>query len=296
MACVAFDLDWTLGNFEIFWYLSNLWSIEDITTKDQRGNMSFNPSRSLRNALDRVKHTFLTYLLKDKSILDVIIRPNIDELLDPLLEAKKSRHLKTMIIYSNTRVAYTVQLAEQLLEHKFKAPKLFALKADWWHPLRTADRFYQGNILYTQKRIETLQRLFQKALKSKKMIPVHNILFIDDKIPRHTLVQQIPEGLHYIVPTAFHPPLSVAQKEYILFLAFMALQEHGLLENDEYLRSPFCSRRIHTSETESVRVENFIELFAYVKRGVMSLEGTPWTSDSAALKAGVRAFLQQAKP
>jgi len=150
--------------------------------------------------------------------------------------------------------------------------------------------------VYTHKRIETLQVLFQKALKTKKKIPVNNILFIDDKRPRHTLVQQIPEGLHYIVPTPYNPPMSAEQKEFILFMAFGALQEHGLLENEEYLNSPFCSRTIHFSEEVAVRVENFIQLFSCVKGVIMAAGGEPWKSDSAALRAGVRAFLKQVKP
>lgn len=297
MACVAFDLDLTIGNFEPFWYLAHLWSVDHINNPDQLGNQTpFIPSRSLQTSLERVKQTFANYLLRDKSIIDMIIRPNLDELILPLLEAKKSRHLKTIIIYSNTTVGYTMDLAEYLLEQTFKAPRLFALKADWWHPLRGADRSYKGNTVYTHKRIETLQLLFQKALKSKKKIPVSNILFIDDKRPRHTLVQQIPEGLHYIVPTPYRPPMSLEQKEFILFMAFAALQEHGLLEDREYLNSRFCSRTVRFSEDAVIRVDNFIELFSCIRRAILHAGGEPWKSDSAVLRKGVREFLKQAKP
>jgi hypothetical protein len=280
----------------VFWYLANLWSIEHINTKEQlAGQAPFTPSRSLQTSLERVQLTFANYLLRDKDLMNLILRPNIHELMNPILEAKKSRHVKTIIIYSNTRVGYTMDLAEYLLEQTFKVPRLFSVKADWWHPLRGADRTYHGNTVYTHKRIETLQLLFQKGLKTKKSIPLRNILFVDDRSPRHTLVQQIPGGLHYLVPTAFHPSMSVAQKEYIVFLAFGALHEHGLLENKEYLDSRFCSRTIHFSETIRVRIENFGQLFACVKDAIMSSTGMPWKSDSAALRAGVKAFLQQAK-
>jgi hypothetical protein len=236
--------------------------------------------------------------MRDKTILNLILRPNIHELLDPLLAAKRSRHLKTMIIYSNTGVKYTVELAEQILERVFKAPNLFSIKADWWHPLRGADRAIVRGQEIRHKRIETLQLLFQRGLKSKKKIPLGNILFIDDRIPRHTLVQQIPDGLTYLVPTAFQPTIPDKQKEYLLFMAFAAMEHHGLFENDEYLQSPFCHRTIYLVEppNTSVKVDNIVELFSAVGRLVMALEGRPWVPDSALLRKGVKDFLQNVKP
>jgi hypothetical protein len=297
MACVAFDLDATIGNFQVIGYLAHLWSIDMINATDQlNDNRPFIASASLKTTLERVKETFAAYLLRDKDILSLIIRPNIGELLGPLLEAKRTRHLKTMIIYSNTGVTYTVELAEYLLEHMFKASKLFSVKADWWHPLRTADRVVIRGEQIMHKRIETLQLLFQKGLKSKKKIPLGNILFIDDRVPRHTLIQQIPEGLTYLVPTPFEPTIPYKQKEYILFMAFAAMQEHGLFDNKEYLDSRFCHRMIKVSQTMGVMVNSLPELFGAVSEFILSVEGTPWKSDSAALRKGVREFLKQSKP
>ena len=299
MACVAFDLDWTIGNFDLLWYLAPLWSLEDINTSEQRNGIApFVPSRSLQTTLERVKETFANYLLRDKAILDLILRPNLHEVLDPLLEGKRSRHVKTMIIYSNTGSPYTVELAQYLLERIFKTPKLFSIAADWWHPLRAADRSIVEGAVIMHKRIETLQLLFQKGLKTKKKIPLSNILFIDDRSPRHTLVQQIPDGLTYLVPTPFRPEMTKEQKEYLLFLAFGAMQEHGLFENKEYLESRFCHRKIIFSYPEySVKtVDSLHELFQTIASHMLTVKGAPWTSDSAALKSAVKAFLQQAKP
>jgi len=298
MACVAFDLDETIGNFRAVMHLANLWSIDALNASDQRGGPKFIPSPSLRTLLERVKDTFATYLFRDKETLNLIIRPNIGELLEPLLEAKRERHLKTMIIYSNTGVTYTVDLAERLLEQMFNTTNLFSVKADWWHPLRTADKTVVSDGIIMHKRIETLQLLFQKGLKSKKKIPLGNILFVDDRVPRHTLIQQVPEGLTYLVPTAFQPPIPVKQKEYLLFMAFAAMQQHGLFENKEYLDSRFCHRKIHLSYPEgtAVQIDTLPELFGAVGKLVLAAEGEPWKSDSAALRKGVRDFLKQIKP
>jgi hypothetical protein len=299
MACVAFDLDETIGNFRPIWYLASFWSIDYINTTEQRNSAQpFTPSSSLKRTLELVKETFATYLLRDKEVLDLIIRPNIGELLIPLLAAKRSRHLKTMIIYSNTGISYTIELAQRLLEQMFKVPKIFSLTADWWHPLRSADRTVVQGGLIMHKRIETLQKLFQKALQTKKKIPLGNILFIDERSPRHTLVQQIPDGLTYLVPTEFRPQLSAKHKEYLLFMAFAAMEQHGLFENKEYLESRFCHRTIRLSypENADIRIDGIQDLFAAVTHCVMSVDGLPWTPDSPALRKTVRDFLTQVKP
>ena len=155
----------------------------------------------------------------------------------------------------------------------------------------------QGGVIM-HKRIETLQKIFQKALKTKKSIPLGNILFIDDRKPRHTLVQQIPDGLSYLVPTAFRPDFSTKQKEYLLFMAFAAMEKHGLLENTEYMNSPFCDRTIRLSYPleRDIRIKSLQDLFTAVTQCVMGVKGLPWKSDSAALRKGVRDFLQKAKP
>lgn len=299
MACVAFDLDETIGNFEVFWYIASFWSVDYINTVEQQnGRGTFRPSPSLLTTLERVKESFANYIFQDKEILDLIIRPNIGEILGPLLAAKRSRHLKTMVIYSNTGVSYTIELAQYLLEQMFKVPKLFSVTADWWSPLRSADRtVVQGGVIM-HKRIETLQKIFQKALKTKKSIPLGNILFIDDRKPRHTLVQQIPDGLSYLVPTAFRPDFSVKQKEYLLFMAFAAMEKHGLLENTEYLNSPFCDRTIRLSYPleRDIRIKSLQDLFTAITQCIMTVQGVPWKADSAALRKGVRDFLQKAKP
>lgn len=296
MACVAFDLDETIGSFRAVWYLASFWSTDYINTVEQRESAApFIPSAALQRTLELVKETFAHYLFRDKEILDLVIRPNIGEMIRPLLAAKRTRHLKTMIIYSNTGISYTIELAERLLEQMFKVPKLFSLTADWWNPLRSADKtVVQGGIVM-HKRIETLQKLFQKATQTKKKIPLGNILFIDERSPRHTLAQQIPGGLTYLVPTEFQPAMSPKQKEYLLFMAFAAMEQHGLLDNREYLESRFCHRTIRLPQAD-IRVDSIQDLFAAVSRCVMSVDGTPWKSDSAALRKSVREFLAQVKP
>ena len=58
MACVAFDLDETIGHFRALWYVASFWSIDYINTLEQRdGKAPFTPSAALKTTLERVKET-----------------------------------------------------------------------------------------------------------------------------------------------------------------------------------------------------------------------------------------------
>lgn len=293
MACVAFDLDCTLGFFEITNPLVYLWSIEHIRNPEQaRVNRQFKPSITLLNRLQRAKETFAKSLLADPAILSTVIRPNLDALMLPLLEAKKVNRLKTIIIYSNTGVSYSVELAKFLIESIYKT-NVFSLEADHWHPLRTADHVNRMNGHYVEpyKTMETLQKLFKKALHKKKSIPIKNILFVDDRSPKHKLQENEAEGLTYIVPTHFNPVVTKKQKDYIMFLAVSALVSQGLTDNKEYLESGFCHRNIPYDFTKQESISGLPALLEYVRNEMDTSRGAPWVQDTAALSAQVRTFL-----
>jgi len=97
MAYVAFDLDNTLGFFELTNPLAFLWSPDFLENPEQSAiNHRLEISTSLNNKLKKARTTFANSLLEDSSILSIIIRPNIDAIITPLL---KKNNLKTMIIY-----------------------------------------------------------------------------------------------------------------------------------------------------------------------------------------------------
>ena len=299
MACVAFDLDCTLGFFEIVNPLANLWSTDHLTNPEQsRNNSRLRISVTLRQKLQRARETFAQSLLKDLSILKTVLRSNLDALFLPLLEAKRARLLKTIIIYSNTSSNYSVQLAKYLIESIYQT-NVFSLEANHWHPLRAADFVNQKNGKYVEpyKTMETLQKLFKKALHQKAPIPAKNILFVDDRIPKHRLEENEAEGLTYIVPTPYAPAVTAEQRDYILFLAFNALVSQGLTKNAEYLNSGFCNRNIPYDYTKIHRIDGLTPLLEYVRKSMDDAsDGSTWVSDTRKLSSEVRAFLHQVQP
>jgi len=294
MAYVAFDLDNTLGFFELTNPLAFLWSPDFLENPEQSAiNHRLEISTSLNNKLKKARTTFANSLLEDSSILSLIIRPNIDAIITPLL---KKNNLKTMIIYSNTGVTYSMELAKYLIEKKFKKPNMISLMADHWHPLRVADRpryVPEGRYVQPEKTIKTLQLLFRTALGIKTIPPITKILFVDDRNPKHKLEQEEKNGLTYIVPTAFFPKFTEYQKRHILFIALEALDREGVLSDTEYLNSGFCNRTIPYSHVKKYFVKGFPSLYKYVWDTVMELKppNNPWIPDTITLQTQTKIFL-----
>jgi hypothetical protein len=297
MAHVAFDLDNTLGFFEVTNKLAFLWSPSFLDSPEHSVvNSPLKISSTLKAQLAAARDSFANKLLRDKATLDTVIRPNLDALMLPLLEAEKRDQLKTIIIYSNTGVSYSLELAKALIEAKYGGKKIFSLLADHWHPLRKADHkdHRPGHYVEPYKTIETLELLFKAAKNTGEKIPYKHILFVDDRMPKHTLQEQESEGLTYLVPSHFIPKITHEQKEYILFLALTSLAEQGVLRSTEYFRSGFCIRNIPYELTKIHKIRGFPDLLEYVFKSMEHVKGPAraWVPDTASLKAKVDAFLK----
>ena len=295
MAYVAFDLDNTLGFFELTNPLAFLWSPDFLENPEQSAvNHRLDISSKLNMKLKKARATFANSLLNDSDLLSLVIRPNVDAIISPLL--KKKKKLKIAIIYSNTGVTYSMELAKYLIEKKFKAPGFISLMADHWHPLRVADRpryVPEGRYVQPEKTIKTLQLLFRTALGVKSVPPVNKIMFVDDRNPKHKLEAQEADGLTYVVPTAFYPRFTDYQKRAIMFLALEALDREGLLSDSEYLSSGFCNRIIPYDYTKRHSVRGFPSLFSYVWDQVMEVKtGNSWAPDTISLQGQVEHYLQ----
>jgi hypothetical protein len=297
MAFVAFDLDNTLGFFELTNPLAFLWSPDFLENPEQSApNARLDLTAKLHNKLKKARQRFADNLLADPELINLVLRPNIDVIFPPLIQAKKAGKLKAIIIYSNTGVTYSMELAKYLIEKKYKAPGLISLMADHWHPLRVADRpryVPEGRYVQPEKTIKTLKILFKAATGLKA--PTNKIMFMDDRDPKHKLQEQEAEGLSYIVPTAFHPQTTEHQKRAILFLALESLDKCGLLSDEAYLSSGFCHRKIPYDYVKIHPVRGFPELFSYVWEKIEGVESGRWAPDTLALESDVFKYLDHVK-
>lgn len=300
MAYIAFDLDNTLGFFELTNPLAFLWSPDFLENPEQSAhNVSLEINAKLKLKLKNARSIFAKYLLNDPEFLDIILRPNLDVVFSQIINAKDAGRVKAIIIYSNTGVTYSMELAKELIEQKYNSPDLINLMADHWHPLRVADRpryIPEGRYVQPEKTIKTLKLLFNKATGRRGVPPTNKIMFMDDRTPKHKLQEQEADGLTYIVPKAFFPEVRIYHKKALLFLALESMQRAGLLSDASYLSSGFCHRQIRSHGNKQVYfLDGFPSLYKYVWNEMYRVEGvnTPWIPDTISLNAELARFLEK---
>lgn len=300
-AHVAFDLDNTLGFFELTNPLAYFWSPELIENPEQtRVNGQVVLSPQLRKKLSRARVHFANAILKDRELLFTVLRPNLEVILQPLLRARRAGDVAAVILYSNTGVTYSMELAEYLIEHQWRSPALFDLAADHWHPLREADhpkRAPPNRYVEPLKTIETLKKLFRAATGKRRGPPTDSIIFVDDRQPKHKLAEQESDGLAYVVPTSYYPRVASALRKRVLSYAIKALDRERLLGNEEYLHSAFCHRNIPYDFTRVHELRGFPDLYNYVSGQIYAVT-TPrqaWRDDTMTLGGAFVAALEKRK-
>jgi hypothetical protein len=112
-AYVVFDLDLTLGCFQHTNPLCYLWGVETLRETTQ-SSISNRIITRLQNAI----YWFAGAILKKQELLDLVLRKNIDVLMRPLLFLRSKGKVEGAIIYSNSSIRSSLQLADALLERK----------------------------------------------------------------------------------------------------------------------------------------------------------------------------------
>lgn len=305
-AYVAFDLDLTLGCFQHTNPLGQFWGPEML----ERSSLAQISPRLLAK-LESARSYFANQILKSPELLNVVLRENVGEFIEPLLYLRRKGKLGAVIIYSNSSVTSSLELAANLIQSKFRgANGLFSLLADATHPSRILDYpatvvagrskndktpIYSAEPVDPLKQIQTLQRLFREATGERGLVvKPKQILFVDDRRPKHALLNQEPEGLTYIVPSPYITQPTEEERERLFFMAFDALQHEGLLTNDEYLESPFFNRVLY----DGTRIRGFTDLFMWVwdqmleKRSGLARSSFDWEEDSESIRAQMQRFLE----
>ena len=314
-AYVAFDLDNTLGFFELTNPLAYLWSPEHLSNPEQSApNSPLTMSPRLRAKLRRARDWFASAVASNEELLWLILRPNLHAIFDPLVAAWRDGRVKAVVIYSNTSVTYSMELGKALIEHAWRAPGLIRAAADHWSPLRKADRSNHSEVAPVKyeeplKTVQTLRALFRKAAAPTRraqagrpvpLIPLKRILFVDDRSPKHALSAQEAGGLTYLVPTHYVPPAaaaSVATRQLLFALAIEAMNRAGLLRDREYLHSGFCHRHIPYDWSKLHPIRNCVDLLQWVWGEIETVELShgrrAWKDDTAHLAEVTERFLQR---
>jgi hypothetical protein len=286
-AYIAFDLDLTLGCFQHTNPLAYFWGLETLSPAEEN-----RLSAALKNRLRAAQRRFASQLLKSSDLLPLVLRKNIETLFRPIPFLKDEGQLGKVIIYSNSGVTSSLQLAANLIEQKLEAPGLFSLLADVNHPIRKKFDYNPQNPGDPLKQFSTLQALFKKAGGQEPQ--AQQTLFVDDRND-HVLRNEIPNGLTYIVPQPYITHPTREQRERLFYMGFDALHSQGLLNNDEYLESPFFNRTLY----DGTKIETFMDIFLWIWKTMVEMPessgGSTWQDDTAALRAQMQQYLEKIK-
>jgi len=289
MAYVAFDVDSTVGYFEVVNALANFWSPDYINNMEQSvysGKARI--SERLAKKLKKARDLFAAELFRHPKLLYTVLRSNIHAMFGPLLKLKRAGLLRAVVLYSNTSVGYSLELAKALIEKLFHSPGLILCMVDHWHPIRTADHpepLAPLRYIEPVKQFDTLEAIFKRATGSRASVRPTSVLFVDDRRKKHALQAQEREGLTYVVPTPFFVNTTYEQKRKLFELALGALADAGVLGDPEYQVSKFCTRDIPYDYTNVFFVRNFYQLKGFVWRQMTSAaeyKGS-WKNDTAKL-------------
>jgi hypothetical protein len=299
-AYVAFDMDNTLGFMEIVAPIGRFFSYEFLSNPEEAPhNAPLQLSSRLRSLLSRAQRMFAAELLNRPELLDTVLRPNIDSLIEPILKAKKRGVPVTVIIYSNTGSCFCTHLMKLLLESRYKAPGLIKSRVDVFHPLRAketpaAPSAAPGSFRNPDKTFPVLARLLQSAARTSAPIHPESVVFIDDRDPLHRLTEVIPEGLTYIKPVQFSPRLRRGQRDEIFGIALEIMDRIGLFSDMEYMHSGICFRRVRYGGEMRV-LRGFPDLFSFVWESMNEryMPVVPWRDDGAELEAAMNRFLRK---
>ena len=290
MSLIAFDLDNTLGYFFHIGIWSDFFSVDTIENSFNREiNPGLRLSTRLKSKLREAEALYIEKLLASPRIMKTVLRPNLDEMIRPLIKHK--RQIEAVVIYSNTWNSFTPHIGKALIESVYKCPGLFDCVVDATHPIRRHDwkRVEDDQPLKTFK---VLKDIFAKLCNVKGPIEPEDILFVDEREEKHHLEKEA--GLTYLKPTVFSPKLTSPERREIYKIGLDVLEETGLLEDEEYLISPvfFCKKYTSTKKTASVKgIEQLLKM-AGKKLLSEGREGVRFRDDSREIRECISRYLK----
>lgn len=291
MSYVAFDLDNTLGYFYHVMPVAAFFSAETVENLSyMRHNDTFRLSASLKAKLAKVEAAYIEKIIERPHLVRVILRPNIDALIRPILAGRQNGRVRSVIIYSNTDNPFAMRLAEALLKARYGIRKLFCARVDALHPIRAADRRHMEGE-EPQKNFPTVRKIFKDLCSVPFSIKPHEVVFVDERPKKHAISNFEPEGLTYIQPTVYAPEIPRSHKREIFKLLLDVLDEQGLLTDEEYLGSRLfdCMRQSYTYGSGTRRysyINGFHELAAHVAHDIAMAgeEAVPFKDDTVELR------------
>jgi ferric iron reductase protein FhuF len=275
MAVCVFDLDNTLGDFRIVDFFGLLLEPKvipnffgyDKSKKEDFFNIINGYSKKEKDLLKSLRDKLEKEIDNDTKN-DKILRPNLKEILSPLVEQYKKHKIKGFIIYSNNANLYSLEYAGRAIEHMFQTPNLFIKYLDRNHEERTKDRIDHSG--YPSKMVNTIRQYTNN--KSPILFVddlVHNDFYIDYENTTYIMIPPYVSDAdilyNQIIIATFEDLLDELSetektdffnlyhiKEILKIDNFNTLEEHYLFyskpkkENNEFIENmPMIQEKIH---------------------------------------------------
>lgn len=295
MALVAFDLDNTLGFFYHIGIWADFFSIETIDNKfNRRINPTMSLSPSLKRKIRSAEKVFIKKILERVDIMNLMFRPNLSAMLEPIMEAKKSGKVKAVCIYSNSWNSFVLHVAKEIIETVYTYPGFFDCLVDATHPIRAYD-WSKKKHGEPSKNFITLKKIFKDLCGVKTRIDPRNCMFVDERIIKHDIMESERDGLVYLKPTAFSPKLTDSDREKIFEIGLDVLDECELLNDSQYLDSDLFDCKKYSSTTNLKKISNIDDLLdmAEAKLDKEGIKGIKFVNDTNEITKIMKTFLKR---
>ena len=246
--CV-FDLDNTLGDFRGIDFFGLLLEPKVIPNHSRYSKLKKYAFSEIINDYSKEEKDLLIKLrnnlekeLEKEDINKKVFRPQLKEILTPLVNQFKKHTIKGFIIYSNNANLYALEYAGRAIENMFNTPELFIKYLDRNHEERIHDRPDHSG--YPSKMVKTIRKY--SNIKSP-------ILFVDDLIHNDFYIDY--ENTTYIIIPAYESNMLEIDLQFIISIF------EDILDNlSEKERSIFYNI-YHIKET--LKISDFKSLEAY---------------------------------
>lgn len=237
-AFVAFDLDNTLGSFDLVGPWSGVFSVEAL--ENERHNSSLTPA--LKRRLREAESLFIDKIKANRQMMNQMFRPNLDALIMPLVKAKQTGKIRAVCMYSNTFQTVSMYFAKRIIEERYACPGFFDCLVDSTHPIRKYDWDQnKGGTVQPLKTFHGLKKIFKILCGVKDAIQPENVLFVDDRTVKHHLEAEETNGLTYLQVNSYVPEFSEDLRKLAYLMGLQVLLETNLVDYEPFLSSNIFS-------------------------------------------------------
>lgn len=294
---VAFDLDNTLGCFDGIYPWGHFFSVDEL--ENDVNSLEIDTPPSLKGRLKKAERLFIEKIREYRALFSVILRPNLDALIKPLIRAKRIGTVRAICIYSNTSSTFTMYFAKQVIEEMYGCPGFFDCMVDATDPIRKYDWEQSKESSQPLKTFLVLKRIFKEYCGVNNTITPDRILFVDDRKERHHLTNEEKNGLTYLQVTPYVPDITSRMREMIYTIGLEVLLETNLVDYPPYLFSNIFEtkreKRTASGKRATADIKGMFDMLEYTETVVLSPWSRPidFSDDTAAIRRVMTLFVKR---